>query len=851
MSPESGEGTLDCGGSTPPLLWSLRVIPKRRQTAAIQGAFRTMISLRLSMRSQARFALILFSLGVVFTTPLRGDEPIIPPALTKLWPVGMQRGTTATFTVEGRNLSDIKAVIFDSPGITAKVVQITDVPEKVATARAGVDLEALVPLGKKQTASIEITAAKDVPPGLHWFRIQTPLGTSNLSTFDVGSFPEVVAHPQSSEVQPEAVKLPATLVGTIASAGQVDNYQFEGRAGEELVFQVRASQLGSKLESLLVLRNDAGQVLAESGEYDNRPDAVLTYKLPQAGKYTLSVTDREKSGGAERFYRIDAGALPYVTRVFPLGLRAGDPANISISGINLGDIHQVKVEAPKSAGGWTTVPLNVKTAEGWSLNTVKLAVGNEPEVLEQEPNNSPAQAQTISLPVTVNGHLAGGAKNGGAADEDYFRFHATKDEHLTIEVAAARLDSPLDSIIEVLDSQGNPIPRATVRCLNETVTTLSDRDSRSPGIRLTSTSGFHERDLLMVGDELDQLTYISDQPDEDVFVRSADGLRWALLGTSPDVHAINTPVYRVEIEPPGAEFPPNGLPVFHLTWRNDDGGPGYGSDSRLNFVAPQDGDYIVHLKDVRGLEGDDSAYRLSIHDAKPDFELRANPENPNIPKGGTALLTIEVNRVQGYDGPIEISVDGLPAGVTASPASIPAGQDSTVILLTADPVASADAAPAAFKIVGHASINGHDVARIASEEAPLKLASVIPAPDAIVTAGPSPITLAPGQEVKVTLNVERRNGFRGRVPCTVRNLPPGVRVVNIGLNGVLVTEAQTSRTFTLRAEDWAKPITQPIYVVGEVESNSPTMHPSAPLLVEVAGNKETASAAPAKQAPLH
>ena len=53
--------------------------------------------------------------------------------------------------------------------------------------------------------------------------------------------------------------------------------------------------------------------------------------------------------------------------------------------------------------------------------------------------------------------------------------------------------------------------------------------------------------------------------------------------------------------PPGAVFPPNGLPVFHLTWRNDDGGPGYGPDSRLNFVAPQDGDYILHLKDVRGL----------------------------------------------------------------------------------------------------------------------------------------------------------------------------------------------------------------------------------------------------------
>ena len=136
--------------------------------------------------------------------------------------------------------------------------------------------------------------------------------------------------------------------------------------------------------------------------------------------------------------------------------------------------------------------------------------------------------------------------------------------------------------------------------------------------------------------------------------------------------------------------------------------------------------------------------------------------------------------------------------------------------------------------------------RVASEDAPLKLAAVIPPPDAVVTAGPTRVTLEPGKDVKVTLHVERRNGFQGRVPCTVQNLPPGVRVVNVGLNGVLVTEAQSERTFTLHAEDWAKPITQPIYVVGEVESNSPTMHPSPPLLVEVVGNKETANVIPAK-----
>ncbi|QNI32442.1 hypothetical protein H7849_26320 [Alloacidobacterium dinghuense] len=807
------------------------------------------------MRTRTLLCGLCFAAGTAWVLPLHADEPIIPPSVTRISPAGMERGSTATFTVEGRNLSDAKAVTFDVAGVSGKVTEITDVPEKITGPRAGEDLAAQVPLGKKQTAKLEVTAAKDVPPGIHHFRIQTPLGTSDMVVLDIGALTEIPAsHAMAAgtDVQPQQAKLPATFVGTIASPGDKDSYQFEGKAGEDVVFQVEASRLRSLLQSKLVLSDMSGHVLAEAGTYDEGPDAELHYKLPQDGPYLLSITDREQSGSPDHFYRVDAGVLPYVTGVFPLGVRAGQTAEVSVQGVNLGAVRQVKVEAPKSANGWATIPLEIRNGETASLNTVKLAVGNEPEILEKEPNSAVMQAQDISLPVTINGHIAGGVDAGRKPDEDYFRFHAKKGERLSIDVAAARLGSPLDSVIEVLDAQGNPIPRATIRCLNQTTTTLADRDSRTTGIRLVSTSGLREGDYLMVGDELNRVKFIPDQPDADTILEGMEGRRLAYAGTSPDVHAVNTPVYKAQILPADAEFPPNGLPVFHLTWRNDDGGPGYGADSKLDFVAPADGDYLLHLKDVRGMEGPDFAYRLTVRDATPDYQLSADPANPNIPRGGSLPVTVSISQIRDYEGPIEVEGKGLPSGVTAKPAVIPSGQKTTVVVVSAASDGSLDTQPAPIEFVGHANVDGHDLMRIANADADgapsLQLVSIIPPPDVVVTTELKEVSIEPGKEVTVTLHVERQNGFKGRVPCSVENLPPGIEVVNVGLNGVLVTEAQTSRTFTLRAEDWVKPIEQPIYVVGQVESNSPTMHASAPVLLKVASTNETASASPAQAA---
>jgi hypothetical protein len=50
--------------------------------------------------------------------------------------------------------------------------------------------------------------------------------------------------------------------------------------------------------------------------------------------------------------------------------------------------------------------------------------------------------------------------------------------------------------------------------------------------------------------------------------------------------------------------------------------------------------------------------------------------------------------------------------------------------------------------------------------------------------------LTPGSQAMVTVRVRRERGFKGRVPVDVRNLPYGVIVKDVGLNGVLITEEE-------------------------------------------------------------
>ena len=89
------------------------------------------------MKVKILLASLALTLGASLAVPVRADEQIIPPTISKVWPAGMQRGRTATFTIDGRSLAGAKEVLFDAPGIRAQISDITVVPEKITGPRAG------------------------------------------------------------------------------------------------------------------------------------------------------------------------------------------------------------------------------------------------------------------------------------------------------------------------------------------------------------------------------------------------------------------------------------------------------------------------------------------------------------------------------------------------------------------------------------------------------------------------------------------------------------------------------------------------------------------------------------------
>jgi hypothetical protein len=740
-------------------------------------------------------ALFLFSL-------LAADHPtgprMTPPTVRSIAPLGVSRGTAVEMTIEGFNLGKASRLVFSRPGVSARILsskELPDLPDIRLGSNGTPSTIDLGPLPPRNQLTVEVDIAPEAEIGPVGLRVVTPLGTTPVSTFLVepyyGEAPD--NEPNDSLDNAFETFLPAILAGTISKPGDLDTFKIKAAAGQSLAFENAAGMVGTQLIPVVEIVGADMSVIA------TYYDEAFEHKFAQTGTYFVRVGDYQRKGSGGHFYRIKVGDFPLITRAYPLGLRRGATAQIKLTGMNVGDA-PVKIAGEPSPLDPESAIVRPSVAGGIAFNEIRLDLGDEPEV-------EASSTKTLALPVTVNGKITAGPHE--------FRFRAAKSQEIVFEVKARRFGSELDSFVEVLDAKGKPVERATVRPVWETFTTLRDHESTARGIRIQSWNGLKAGDYVQVGGEIIRIESLPKTPDDDCIFESFGGQRIGYFGTTPEAHANEKPVYKVQIHPPGKQFSPNGLPLSRLYYRNDDGGPGYGKDSLLKFVAPADGEYTVRIGDVRGESGDAYSYRLTARAPKPDFTLSVAPRNPNVPRGGTIPVTVTALRREGFEDPIEVEIENLAPGFTATRGRIGKEQTFGTILLTAATDAKLDA-PFALSVVGRAG----GLARTANPEDTLKLVSLAPAPDLTMTTETREIVLEPGGTAEVTVAIERHNGFGGRVPVDVRNLPPRVRVLDVGLNGVLLNETETKRSFTVEALPSAEEVEQTIYVSGTIETRA-------------------------------
>ena len=779
------------------------------------------------MKSLLVFAFAAVAFAANTTTDSPTGNRTTPPTINSVSPRGVPRGATTELTVEGLNLAKASAVFFSEPGIQARILRIKELPDGPDVrlgSNGGISTVDVGPLPPRNEVTLELDISADADIGPVDFRLQTPLGTSPAGRFLIEPYYGESADREPNDTPDEAVEVytPAILVGAISKPGDVDYYKVTVKAGEQLVFENGAAMLGSALQPVVSIYDADQALVKEYGLDGGRSAQYFAHRFDKAGAYYVKIADYEEGGSARHFYRIKVGKFPLALAAYPLGARKGQTAQIALAGYNLG-AGKIAVAGESSPEYESAMILRPKVGAGKTFNRLKLAVGDEPEV-------DAATVQSIQAPVTVNGRLL-------AAKSD-LRFKAHKGEKLVLEVNANRLGSPLDSMLEILDAKGDPVERATVRCELATAVTLNDPSSSGTGIRILSWTGMAVGDTLMVGSELLKVSAMPRGPDDDIRFESFEGQRIGLLDTTPEAHSIDTPVYKVRVYPPGKTFVSNGLPLVRLPYRNDDGGPGYGKDSRLRFTAPADGEYIVRLRDVRGMHGEDYAYRLTVRAPAPDFRLSVEPRNPNVPVGGRIPVTVTALRLDDFDGPIEVSIEDLPAGLSASRGVIEPGRVSTTVLLSADENAHLDRA-VPLRVSGKAQDGARQLAHWASPEDKLKLIALMPKPDVTMEAKTREVVLEPGKTATVEVEIRRNNNFGGRVPVEVYNLPPTVIVANVGLNGVLIQENENHVTFTLQALENAEAIDQPIVLSGNIETRADQQneYASGPIVLRVPAKK--------------
>ena len=203
--------------------------------------------------------------------------------------------------------------------------------------------------------------------------LQDATGVSNAVTYAVDDLPECTeSEPNDDVAGAAAVALPTVVNGRIGQAGDVDEFSFQGHAGEQVVADVVARRVGSPLDSLVRVIDSAGKVVGYNDDYmptdgylhpdmgviTHEADSYLQVELPADGTYYVQVSDAQGHGGDAYAYRLRISAPRPDFRLLmdpsSLLLAPGSSAAVTVHALRTdgfaGDVEVSLVDAPQGFG---------------------------------------------------------------------------------------------------------------------------------------------------------------------------------------------------------------------------------------------------------------------------------------------------------------------------------------------------------------------------------------------------------------------------------------------------------------------------------------------------------------------
>jgi hypothetical protein len=372
------------------------------------------------------------------------------PSAMYIFPAGGQRGTSVKFRVGGLYLHESCPFEMTGPGISG--------PLKIEAAETRWFEGPVIPLPDSQQAEDYprdlagmMTIATDAAPGLRTWRVWTDQGAVPSRPFIVGDLPEIVEDEIDGAPIPVRVTLPVTINGRIFPREDVDLWTFEAKAGQTITCTALTARLGSPFDARLEIRDSQGRRIAES-TVAALPgiDAHVRFTASADGVYSVGIHDLKFGGLQHYVYRLTLTAGTFVDHVFPLGGRRGTTTRFELSGSNV-PAGPIEIALPSDGGSrWMINP--AMSANSGSQIAVEL--DDLPELIEQEPNETFSSAPLIEAPTVCNGRI------GRPGDVDYWSVRGTKGQTLEFDLRAARLGSPLDSVIVLFDGTGKELARS-------------------------------------------------------------------------------------------------------------------------------------------------------------------------------------------------------------------------------------------------------------------------------------------------------------------------------------------------------------------------------------------------------